>query len=61
MPDRLPDAAQAVLRALVWPGGPRRLRPGPHMFETLQDAPRHGPIRDMLRARLGVLTARLAL
>jgi len=61
MPDRLPDAAQAVLRALVWPDGPRRLRPGPHMFETLQDAPRHGPIRDTLRARLGVLTARLAL
>jgi acetoin utilization protein AcuC len=54
IPDRLPDAAQAVLRAL-----PRSRRPpAPHMTTTLRDAPREGPISPELRTRLATLAAR---
>ena len=57
IPDRLPDDAAHVLRALSWGGGGRP-PPDPHMTETLLDPPREGPIRDDLRDRLAYLAAR---
>ncbi|ESW61639.1 MAG: acetoin utilization protein [Rhodobacter sp. CACIA14H1] len=57
IPDRLPDPAASVLRALTWGGGGRPA-PEPHMTETLLDAPREGPVRPELRDRLAVLAAR---
>lgn len=44
IPDRLPDAAESVLRGLTWNGGGRPL-PAAHMFTTLRDAAREGPVR----------------
>lgn len=44
IPDHLPDAAEAILRALVW--NRRRVEPRPeHWFTTLADPPRPGPVR----------------
>ena len=60
IPDRLPPAAQAVLAALHWPGAKRFAGPPPAWVRTLRDPPRPGPVGADLRARLGVLTARLA-
>ncbi len=57
MPDRLPDAAQAVLSALSWGGGGRPL-PAPDLLTTLLDAPRPGPVRPELRARIARLAQR---
>ena len=54
VPDVLPEAAQTVLQRLSWGGGGRPL-PAPALLSTLRDAPREGPIRDELRARLAVL------
>ena len=54
VPEHLPEAAQAVLRALSWGGGGRPL-PAPALLTSLRDAPREGGIRDELRARLAVL------
>ena len=58
IPDRLPQAAVAVLRGLEWPGAPRRLLPGAHLFDTLRDAPREGAIRPELHQRLHRLSQR---
>lgn len=60
IPDRLPPAAEDVLRALVWHGNRRGRTPPEHWFTTLRDLPRHGPVDDRVRARVDVLTARLA-
>jgi acetoin utilization protein AcuC len=57
MPDRLPDAAQAVLRALDWGGG-GRAGPEAVLWSTLIDAPREGPVRSDIRDRLAVLARR---
>ncbi len=57
IPDRLPDGAEDVLRALTWNGGKRPL-PGAHMFTTLRDVPRPGPVRAELRDRLLALARR---
>jgi len=57
IPDRLPEDAAAVLRALSWNGGTRPL-PEAHMFDTLLDPPREGPIRPEIRDRLARLAAR---
>ncbi len=54
IPDRLPDAAQAVLRALP----PFRRAPAPHMMTTLRDAPREGPVRAEISDRLAALAQR---
>ncbi|OZB20237.1 MAG: acetoin utilization protein AcuC [Rhodobacterales bacterium 34-62-10] len=59
IPDRLPPAAEDVLRALVWHGNRRGRTPPEHWFTTLRDAPRHGTVDDRVRARVDVLTARL--
>ncbi|WP_149140548.1 acetoin utilization protein AcuC [Gemmobacter caeruleus] len=56
-PDRLPPAAEAVLRGLDWRGGGRPLPPEP-LYTTLLDAPRPGPVRAELRDRLALLERR---
>lgn len=48
IPDRLPPAAEAGLRALRFDRAAGR-NPPPHWFTTLLDAPRTGPIRDKIR------------
>ena len=57
LPDRLPDAASAVLARLGWGGGGR---PGPQpvMLTTLFDPPREGPVRPEIRDRLARLARR---
>lgn len=57
VPERLPAEAEAVLRGLSWHGG-GRAAPEEAMLTTLIDAPREGPVRPELRARLAVLAAR---
>ena len=58
LPDRLPPAAEAVLRALHWPGARAGRSPPGDWFTTLVDPPREGPVRPELRARLAVLARR---
>ncbi|MFX0543410.1 acetoin utilization protein AcuC [Roseovarius sp. S4756] len=60
MPDRLPGAAQAVLRALHWTrqGSAREIQPEPHWITSLADLPRNGQIRGEIRDRIGVLHSR---
>lgn len=58
VPDRLPAPAEAVLRDLVWAGHSRGRAPPEHWFATLRDAPRPGPLREVVRARLAALAAR---
>jgi acetoin utilization protein AcuC len=49
MPETLPCAAEAVLRALVWSRSQGR-NPPDHWFTTLADPPCVGPVRDEVRA-----------
>ena len=44
IPDRLPEAAETVLRGLVYNRAAGR-NPPEHWFTTLRDAPREGPVR----------------
>lgn len=61
IPERLPDAAQDVLRALTWEKPPQAGRiPPEHWFTTLRDAPRPGPIRAEVADRIAELTRRPA-
>ena len=60
VPDRLPDEAEAVLRELRFEGNRRGKNPPEHWFTTLRDAPRPGPIRDVIRERIKLLSARQA-
>jgi acetoin utilization protein AcuC len=61
IPDRLPDAAEAVLRALRWEKPPQAGRSPPeHWFTTLRDTPRPGAIRPEVCERIAVLTQRPA-
>lgn len=57
VPDRLPDAAAAVLGGLGWGGGGRP-PPDPALLTTLLDPPREGPVRAEIRDRLAVLARR---
>jgi acetoin utilization protein AcuC len=57
LPDRLPDAAAAVLVGLGWGGGGRPA-PEPPLLTTLIDALREGPVRPEVRDRLAVLARR---
>ncbi|MDJ0629972.1 MAG: acetoin utilization protein AcuC [Rhodobacter sp.] len=59
IPDRLPGAAGAVLRGLEWPGHSRSRAPAEEMFTTLRDAPRDGPVREAVPARVRTLAERL--
>lgn len=60
IPDRLPDAAAAVLRGLRWRGARREVLPETHWVETLRDLPRHGVIPDEVRTGVATHAARAA-
>ena len=55
----LPPAGEAVLRAVAWSGHSRARNPAPTLFTTLRDAPREGPLRPEVAARIDRLAARL--
>lgn len=57
LPDRLPPTARAVLEGLSWNGGARP-PPAAHMFDTLLDQEREGPVRAEIRDRLALLARR---
>lgn len=57
VPAALPPAAEAVLRGLSWRGAGRV--PAEAMMTTLIDAPREGPVRDEVLARLAILEGRV--
>lgn len=57
LPDRLPQAARAVLEGLSWNGGTRPL-PAATMLDTLLDPKREGPVRAEIGDRLAVLARR---
>lgn len=57
IPERLPDDAESVLRALEWSGHRKAKNPPEHWFTTLRDQPRTGRIRDELRTRVAQLAA----
>jgi len=58
IPDHLPRSAEAVLRGLRFEGNRRGRTPPETWFTTLRDAPRNGPIRDEVRARVRRLARR---
>jgi len=60
IPDRVPAAAEAVLRALRWDGARAGRNPPDHWFTTLRDAPRPGPLHPTIMAALDTLCARPA-
>lgn len=57
VPEALPAAAQSVLAGLSWQGG-GRADPMPELLSQLHDAPRKGPVRDVIKDRLGQLAGR---
>ena len=57
IPARLPEEAEAVLRGLTWSRRARGPTPD-HLYTTLRDAPRPGPVCDTLRDRVHVLRGR---
>jgi acetoin utilization protein AcuC len=59
LPDRLPEPAQAVLRALEWGNQKRMKRPPAEWLTTLVDPPRPGLLPDLLRDRVAALESRL--
>lgn len=58
IPDVLPEAAEAVLRALTFEGNKRGRNPPEHWFTTLQDAPREGPVSPQVREIVDILSKR---
>ena len=58
MPDRLPAAAEAVLRGLEWHRAAGR-NPPEHWFTTLVDQPRPGPLREEVVAAAEAVTEAL--
>lgn len=60
VPERLPEAAQQVLRGLSFPNHRLGRNPPPHWFDSMRDAHRNGDIRPEITDRLNRLTARFA-
>ncbi|MEL6572155.1 MAG: acetoin utilization protein AcuC [Pseudomonadota bacterium] len=60
VPDRLPSAAEAVLRNLRWEGQRRVAEPPEAWVTTLGDTARHHGIPDALKERLALLRSRMA-
>jgi len=59
LPDRLPDQAEDILRAIHWTGHSRARNPDEALFTTLRDAPREGLVRADVADRIATLVARL--
>ena len=59
IPDRLPPGAEAVLRALTWPGRAAGRNPPEPWFTTLADAPRPGPLRPEVESAILFLRDRI--
>lgn len=59
MPDRLPQQAEAVLRALSWPGRLAGRNPPDTWFTTLIDPPRPGPVRSEVSDAIATLQPRI--
>ncbi len=59
VPEHLPPDASEILRAIQWQGHSRARNPDPALFSTLRDAPREGPVRAEVRARIAVLADRI--
>lgn len=57
-PERVPEAAEQVLRALRFDGNRRGKNPPEHWFTTLRDAPRDGPVRDEVKNVVRMLVQR---
>lgn len=57
VPEVLPEPAQAVLRGVSWNGG-KRPPPAPHLWTTLADPPRKGPVRAAVRDGIAHLARR---
>ncbi|MEM8957373.1 MAG: acetoin utilization protein AcuC [Pseudomonadota bacterium] len=55
LPDRLPAAAETVLRGLDGQTFRQRGTPPPDWYRTLADPPRNGPVRTEIRSRLTAL------
>nr|WP_255599372.1 acetoin utilization protein AcuC [Hasllibacter sp. MH4015] len=60
IPDRVPDEAEAVLRALTWEGARAGRNPPEHWFTTLRDPARPGSIRRAIHDAIGTLVTRPA-
>lgn len=58
VPTRLPSEAEEVLRGLEFKGNSRGRNPPEYWFTTLRDNPRGGDIREEVRSRVAVLSAR---
>ncbi len=58
IPERVTPEAEAVLRALQFPGNRRGKNPPDHWFTSLRDTPRDGPVRDVIYERIRYLMAR---
>lgn len=59
IPDRLPDAAEAVLRDLSFKGNSRGRNPPAHWFTTIRDAPRPGTVSADIADRVAHLAGRI--
>lgn len=60
IPDRLPGEGEEVLRGLRWENARAGRNPPEHWFTTLADPPRPGPVRQEVKERLDLLSARPA-
>ncbi|MFK7837023.1 MAG: acetoin utilization protein AcuC [Sulfitobacter sp.] len=58
VPEILPEAAEAVLRALRFDGNRRGKNPPEHWFTSLKDAPREGAVRQEIREAIAALSQR---
>ncbi|MEK0164308.1 acetoin utilization protein AcuC [Phaeobacter sp. A36a-5a] len=61
IPERLPPAAEGVLRGLEFKGHRLGRNPPEHWFTTLRDEPRPGPVRDQIREAVTLLRRRRGL
>ncbi len=59
IPDRLPEAAEEVLRGLRFDGNSRGRNPPEQWFTTLADVPKTGPVRAEVTERVATLVARV--
>jgi acetoin utilization protein AcuC len=57
--ERLPPAAEAVLRGLVWRERAAGRDPPEHWFTTLRDAPRRGTVRAAVQRAVAAAAAAL--